>query len=137
MRNDQQQPQPQSDGMAGMIQQFGETLGLHPTFVKDVMARGEVAIIERAQTVDQTGAHARLLAMTQAYGEFLTNIEVEGQQVPPGAKVDAMRMIGEHFSVPVRVAVELLGAVDEFFEHTVRTILSSQPEQEASDANRA
>jgi len=101
---------------------FGQMLGLHPEFVTDVVARGQEAIIQRAEVVDQIGGQGKLLGMAQQLGMFLQRrLESAG---PPkmGAIQDAIEMIADANQVPRDTALYLLGAVFESFQRACKRL---------------
>ena len=116
--------------MNGDIIQFGTALGLNETFLKRVSFRGQRAIIDRVQTVDATGAHGRLLSMTQQFGMFLIDRIANREGLGDGPVGDAITSIARLHGVRPQLAVRLLGSFWEVYRATLEKVALEEPEEE-------
>jgi len=105
---------------AERIGQLGEALGLDPEFVSDVQQRGMAAVIDRAEVVDQTGAHGRLLGMVQMYGRQMEWGVQRVRPIPPGGQMEMAQKIAERLGVSPEEGIYLLGAVAEVYGAVAR-----------------
>ena len=98
------------------VMMLGQALGLNPAFIAQVQARGQGAVIDRAEMVDQRGAQTRLLAMVQALGIFLQEAVGSGGDTREGVVAEAIVAIAQHHQVSPRVGLMLVGSVLEAFQ---------------------
>jgi hypothetical protein len=109
---------------------IGDTLGLNREFVVDVARRGQDAVIDRTEMVDETGAHGRMLAMVQQLGMARQDAAEKGQQLPPGAIEQVCTMLCRRYQVPEEIGIKLLAAVDDTFRRTVKKIAHEATKKE-------
>ena len=123
-------PAERAEIKAERLSQYGELLGLDSDFLADVARRGQIAIIDRAETVDEAGAHATLLAMTQIVGTVMQQKMQRGQRVQQGVIEDAAWKAGALFGVPGPMAVSLVGATLDVFQEGVDRLSQGMPGEE-------
>lgn len=145
-----QQGQPTPEMMAQMQEQmavemkrrmadFGKALGLHPDFMADVAQRGQVAVIDRSELVDLTGAHGRLLSIVQRLGATMQDkAEETGEPMPPGEMMEWIAMLADEHQVDRGVALRLVGAAVEVLRAAMGNLAKGKPNGEMGtrDAGR-
>lgn len=116
---------------------FGGALGLHSDFLNDVKVRGTAAIIDRAEAIDVTGAHGRLLALARHVGAYLDSIAAKGKKPDPVKLAAATAMSAHVFRVAPDLAMRLVGGALDIMEHTASVAqkgLMMQAENANTDA---
>lgn len=116
--------------MNGDIMQFGVALGLDESFLKQVSLRGEMAIIDRVQSVDATGAHGRLLSIVQQFGAFVVDAAAHEEQISEGTLGEAITSIARLHGVTPQLGVRLVGAIWETYRATLEKLALEEPEGE-------
>ena len=111
---------------------LGQALGLNEEFVRDVAARGQLAIIDRTMAVDKTGAHARLMALVQRIAIFVEENVIAGRQVPPEAMLDTIETMAEQLEINPAMGIEVVGPVLEVYQEATR-FLSQQGEEDGDN----
>lgn len=114
-RPEQPSPQDVQRGLWRRSQELGEALGLHPAFIRDVQARGQDAVIDRAESVDQTGVHALLLSMAQEFGSFLQEASYREERPDLDDHMQAMVETGHRHGIEPQLSLLLLGSLQEIF----------------------
>jgi len=116
---------------------LGKLLGLDIDFVVEVVRRGQDAVIDRAESVDRTGAHGLVLGMVQQLGMLVQQSAEEGQGVQDGQIAEASALICQGFGVPEDIGLYILGSVWETFQHAVGQLNHNAIRQEIeSDEGR-
>ncbi len=108
---------------------LGQALGLHQDFLRDVAVRRQEAIIDRAQSVDTTGAHARMLALVQRVAIY-TEERIMAQE--PGSPKELLTAIGsfaQNLGIQPAEAVELVGPVLEIYQRASQLLARGGNEQ--------
>jgi len=108
---------------AKRVAALGKALGLHKDFVSDVQARGQAAIIDRADGMDRSGALGRVLSVTQRLASFMQ----EGAEAlePPmqqGAMLEAIADLADRHDMDKLTAVRLVGTVLEVYDRAAQQI---------------
>ena len=98
---------------AEMIGEFAEALGLDEAFVKPLRNRGVLAAIDRAETIDETGAQAKMLSMVQRFGMLVDEARWNEVPVTEENAQDAIIKISEQHGVHPELGMMLLGWVHE------------------------
>ena len=116
----------------GMLSELGGALGLNEEFTADVCDRRQVAIIERAQMIDQNGAQGRILAMTQVLGMWMQE-KLERAEFPSmGAIGDAIILIAKQYGVDGGQALMLLGSALEVYQQAAGRIIRTENDNAGS-----
>jgi len=99
------------------VGQLGGALGLDPQFVSQVQTGGMGAVQARAEMIDQTGAHGRVLLMAEQFGIFIQEqIERGAAPIKPAELLQAAQMISQAHGVNPEIGVHLLGTVLEVYQ---------------------
>ena len=110
---------------------LGTALGLDPSFIADVQARGIDAILDRAQMIDDTGAQARILGMCQQLGYVLQAAAAKRKRMPDmGMMLQATKKICAVHEVPPALGVYLIGAVVEVYQQAAARLARGENEDE-------
>lgn len=123
--------------MSGDVDTFGEALGLHPDFLRDVSLRGQIAIIDRADMVDVNGAQGRLLAMVQHVAMSLQGKMARDQAPKQGEIMDTIAFFADRYGVEKQQAMHLVGAALETFQQTSRRVAMGGSDKEEPRKNDA
>ena len=119
------------------LNRFGEALGLHPDFIRDVALRGQTAIIDRTDMIDGNGAQGRMLAMVQQVGMALQQRMPREKAPKEGEIMDTIVFFADRYRVPHDSALHLVGAVREAFQQTARRVAKGATGSKEASPKRA
>jgi len=114
------------------IAALGELLGFHKSFIEDVAARGQEAVIDRVAITDQTGAQSRLLALTQVLGSYIEGRMERGIWPGPEELLEVVADLAQQFEIQPLEAVELLDPVLEIYRGAARVLGRRQEPDETN-----
>jgi len=119
------------------VRALGEALGLHQAFIRDVAARGQPAIIDRADVTDETGALGVVLFTLQQLGYWLQDRAAQGPKpARPGELVEAVGLIARQLNVNPGLLVKVVGAAHEVYTQALEVLIAKERgAYEAEDAD--
>lgn len=105
-----------------IIDELGDQLGLSRSFVTDIKTRGQQAVIDQVDTLDETeaGNLGRFLGAIQQYGMWLEGRMAEKGLVAPGREGDVLSFAGDLLGLQGEHAVNLGGDVLDAYEMVVQ-----------------
>lgn len=105
------------------LAELGQALGLHPEFIADVQARGQNAIIDRAEGTDRIGSLGRVLSMLQRLGGYMQeNAEQANPPMEQGAIAEAVADLADQHDMDRLTAARLVGTVLEIYSRAAQQI---------------
>lgn len=122
-RNEEPTPEEIAAGHAEKIGALGMVLGLDEQFVQAAQNAGQDAVIDRAELVDETGAHGIVLLLVQRLGAFIDETLAHRGQMPKvGVIAQAVEHIAGQLGVDPQMALMLAGSVLETFQSGARRL---------------
>ena len=106
------------------IGELADALGLDKEFTKDVTARGQLAILDRAQSLDKNGALGRVMSICQRLGCYLQERAEQGE---PRAQqfelLEAIAQLADAHDIDRFIAARLVGTVIEVHDRAAQQIM--------------
>ena len=103
---------------------LGKALGLHKDFVSDVQARGQAAVIDRAEGLDRSGALGRVLSITQRVGCYMQeDAEAMAPPMEQGAVLELIASLADQHDVDRLTAARLVGTVLEVYNRAGQQLM--------------
>jgi len=118
------------------VEELGNVLGLDEDFIRSVQEQGPTALVNRAESVDETGVQAMVLEMALEYGAWLDEAAKNRDKAPSiDEKVDIMSQVSRKHDIDPDSAIFVLGALEEEFSKAADQIRRTSIHNKMRDTN--